>query len=118
MGKIKELETLVKQILTENPIARDSDNDLYYIIILKMRDDVLRMPLGYVLKNYHMFGLPRYESVGRVRRKVQEANPELLGSDRVEKVRKKSEAEFRAYARSCRRMEQEFIERTQQHEMQ
>lgn len=82
----------VKAILEERPETRDDDMKLYAIFIYK----VLNIPnVGFynALYNHEKYGLPSYESITRVRRKIQELEPSLCGKKR--KRRLELEEEYR-----------------------
>lgn len=98
--KAKDLEELVTKVLIENPFARDSDTELFFSVCMVICPNALAKPFGSVLRDFNSYGLPRFESIARIRRKVQAAFPELQGNRQVESWRKEKETEFREYARS------------------
>lgn len=104
MGKKKEELTkttpLVKRILIENPKARDDDMYLYVQVVKALNPDSCKMPFINVISNLKALGLPCIETVGRVRRKLQEDHPELWSSKQVKKYREEAEKDFEDYARS------------------
>ena len=99
MKSIKKTSDLVKEILIEEPKARNSDMYLYYMVCLKTDASILGKPFSQVIMNLKSLNLPPFESVGRARRKIQRAYPELAGSDVVEGYRLVNEEAFRSYAR-------------------
>ena len=53
------------------------------------------MPLAEVMTQYKYLGLPSFESVCRIRRKLQAKHPELAGNSHVRRVRAKGEKDYR-----------------------
>lgn len=90
---------IVKSILEENKMARNSDNYLYIEVCKRINPQVIHKPFMEVMSDLKAYNLPSIETVGRCRRKVVESNPELAGSSEVEVGRTLKEAEFREYAR-------------------
>jgi hypothetical protein len=52
------------------------------------------------MKHAKEMGLPCYDTVTRIRRKVQEKNPELQSDEFIAKCREENEKDFEDYARS------------------
>lgn len=103
MDKRKELKNtteLVKVILRDYPMARDSDNYLYIRVMKELNPDTCNMPFAQVMLNLKELGLPCYETVRRSRAKIQSEHPELKGTKRVQEVREENEEIFREYALS------------------
>ena len=105
MGNLKLNTTteLVKHILQEHPETRNSDNALYIPVL-----NVYGKQKGINLENMSVLrffmqikdiGIPSIETVGRCRRKIVEAHPELAGNDVVEGHRTLNEETYREYAR-------------------
>ena len=99
MEKIKNTSDLVKEILQKVPATRNSDMLLYYHVCLEIDRTVLKLPFWNVILDLKGHGLPSIETVGRARRKLQRAYPELAGSEKVECFRAVNESKFRNYAR-------------------
>ena len=100
MGKtteIKKVHTMVKEILIKSVKARNSDAYLYCKVIEKISKGASDRPFKEVIADVD---LPKYDTVTRIRRKLQEKNPNLQGSDRVRDYRTENEEAFRKYARS------------------
>lgn len=102
----KELQTiseLVEDILKRCPEARNSDNALYLQVLkekgLQKGIDLENMSVLSFFMKIKELGVPSIESVGRCRRKIVEAHPELAGNDIVEGYRVTNERTFREYAR-------------------
>lgn len=93
-------EQQVKKILETVPQTRNSDMLLYYHVCLEIDKNVLKLPFWMVLLDLKGYGLPPIGSVGRARRKLQRAFPELQACEAVKEARAENEIEFRQYARS------------------
>ena len=102
MSKSKEIQTtsdLVKKILTEDKRARNSDIYLYIKVCETLNPEALKQPFIEVQTHLKKYGLPPIETVGRCRRKITRAFPELAGNNAVEEQRMLNEEAFREYAR-------------------
>lgn len=89
------VEKLVKAILEDCPEARDDDNILMVEYCRKVGYDI-NTPYAVAL----LTGSPNRDTVTRVRRKVQERNPDLRPSENVKGRRKKAEDDWKEYVRS------------------
>lgn len=96
---LQSTSALVKEILERFPATRDNDQLLYYRVCEAINPKSLTSNWGYVLLNRKEFMIPSIETVGRCRRKLQEKNPDLRASKKVEGFRAEREAEFREYAK-------------------
>lgn len=106
MSKSKELKTttdMVKHILETVPMARNSDNHLYYWVCAMIGKqngvDIHKMSMPMFLLHLKEYGFPQFESVRRTRQKIQAEYPHLAANDRVEGQRMLNEEVFRDYAR-------------------
>ena len=99
MDDLKNTENIVRTILQDNPDARNSDNILYEAYISKVNPFVLIRPVRDYLLYFADLGIARFETISRIRRKLQETEENLRGVEQVQKWRKENEKEFRAYAR-------------------
>lgn len=99
MDNLKSITNIVLHILEEEPATRNSDHELYFHVCKVMNPYSLSLPFGAVLKARNELGIPSFESVGRIRRKVVERHPELLGCATVECGRANNEVAFREYAK-------------------
>lgn len=100
MGKSSELKRvtpMVKEILIKSVKARNSDAYLYCKVIEKVSKGASDRPFKEVIADTE---LPKYDTVTRARRKIQNSHPELVGSERVRYYRWANEETFRKYARS------------------
>lgn len=97
--KLKKIEEVVKEILTKNPVTRNSDNILYVWVLGAYNPDALDVKLSEYLMCFNDLEVPRFESVSRCRRKLQEKFPELRATEDIHKWRKENERAFRKYAK-------------------
>lgn len=88
---------MVKEVLIKSVKARNSDAYLYCKVIEKVSKGASDRPFKEVIADTE---LPKYDTVTRARRKIQEKNPDLQGSDRVRDYRTENEQAFRKYAKS------------------
>ena len=95
--KLLKLEEIIKPILEKSISARNDDFYLYYEVIKVLNAEVEWNTLGTVLKGHKELGLPNYESVTRVRRKLQATYPELE-SERTRNRRLRECKEYKEYA--------------------
>lgn len=75
---LKHYEKIVKEILEKDTRAREDDMHLWYEICNKNycgEIPLYSLPFGYVAEHSKEF--PSYETITRVRRKVQEKHPSL-----------------------------------------
>ena len=103
MNNLTNASALVKDILTENPAARDSDNLLFYLVCKKILADhgknIDTIGFGNLFLSLHKYGLPQFETVGRVRRKLQQTFPELHCSPAVAMTRASNRNAFTDYGK-------------------
>lgn len=94
MKKTLKFEPIVKDVLKRNPEARDSDNILYLEVIETIKPESSKQSIEEFLLSLNKNKLPTIESVGRMRRRIQEDNPELQGSEKTRKRRRQLEEEY------------------------
>ncbi len=103
MDNLTTVSAIVKDVLTEDPATRDSDNLLFYVvckrILAKQGEDIDTMTFGRLFLSLKGYGLPQFESVGRCRRKLQHEFPELQCSPKVAMSRALSMDTFSDYGR-------------------
>ena len=87
-------EKTIQRILEQDPAARNSDKYLW----MKLAE-TLYIDLGRPFREV-VWDMPSYESVGRIRRKLQEKHEELRAEYDVRKSRKVLEQEYREWALS------------------
>ena len=105
MRKRKELSMtseIVRELLVKDEKARNSDNYLYLQVIKKLSDEtgisIDNMGLVYFLENLSNLPFPCFETVRRVRAKVQELHPEFGSSERVKYFKAKNREAYTEYA--------------------
>lgn len=94
---IEKTEAMVERLLEENIATRNSDYYLFAVICTNiMQRPPSQISLLEVATNIK---LPKYETVTRARRKVQERRPELC-SERAKAARAKQERVFKEYSQN------------------
>ena len=93
--EFKQTRKIVKNILTDYPQTRNSDNALYIKVVAAINPQANDRPFANVLSNLEELGLPCFETVRRTRQKIQEEIPELRACDIVADFRTAREEEFR-----------------------
>lgn len=97
MSRLKTLEDKVRAVLERDPKARDDDRILTLDVWTNLYGINPWSPVSEVLRNKD---LPSQESLGRVRRKIQETDVSLRGTKAKEDVRMKAQADFIEYAKT------------------
>lgn len=97
--KLNTMAIKVEEILRTKSNARDDDNVLYAYFLNSLGVSVRRMSFWEITRRVVNGDLPSMESVGRVRRKVQELNPELIGTAEKRKIRYKAINDYKEFAR-------------------
>jgi hypothetical protein len=97
MARVSKYEDTVLTVLQEHKDSRGDDKILYYWVLKELGFDT-QVSMARFLFNPNY---PNYESVTRVRRKLQETHPELV-SENDKKRRDLAEDDFIEYARSHR----------------
>lgn len=95
---MKNYYSTVRQILLENPAARDDDMLLYGAFLAKFMIISVDETFYHVMQTAKARKIPSYESITRARRKVQEQEPLLQGKRR--KQRMEEEAIYHDYYRN------------------
>lgn len=95
MGRISKYENVVRAILENSPASRGNDKILYYLV-LKHLGYSTTVTLGTFLTDD---SFPNWESITRVRRRLQEVHPELLPPEKIKRMRADAEVDFIEYAR-------------------
>lgn len=102
---IKNVTMIVRGILEKEPQTRDDDYLLWLraieaVAAEKGYKNITRsLSVDGFLSNIKTLPLPKYSTVGRIRRRFQATTPELRGTERTRKARKKKEQEFREFAK-------------------
>ena len=99
MKDMKTTENIVKELLTDNVLARNNDDYLTLRVYGRINPDAITKPLQFVLTNRKALGLPSLKSIERARRKLQRKYPELSANGLVEAYRQQNENDYKAYAR-------------------
>jgi len=88
---MKDITTIVEQVLRDHEDARDSDFRAIGWVIKITRPDLMPMSFSAVLWNHKALGLPSFESITRARRKLQHDKPELRGKVYEKRLAKQTE---------------------------
>ena len=100
-NRLYKLEDVVKPILEINPIARRDDFELVlrvYEKLLGYSDYVDSMSFRELMHNHIVLDLPPFESITRVRRKLQQMYPELRSEEDNQMIRTNETATYIEYA--------------------
>lgn len=103
---ISKYKDLTRKILLEKPYTRESDNYLYLEVITSISEtrgyNIHLMSLSDVMNLAENGQIPGYDTIARLRRKVQDEEPDLMCSRSVRAMRKEREREVREWARENR----------------
>lgn len=97
MGKLDTLEEQVREVLKRDPKARDNDRVLTLDVWVNIYGVNPWSPVAEVMRNKD---LPSQESLGRVRRKIQQTDESLRGTKYKEKIRMDAQVDYITYAES------------------
>lgn len=107
--KIERLEDEIQTILEYNEPARADDMTLYYDYALShVKDEVMDLGTGWLAKVFRdrkyraTHGIHGYESVSRIRRKLQADYPKLRPSAEAIAIRKMHNKTIKEYVRGER----------------
>ncbi len=96
MGRLDTLEEQVREVLKKDPKARDDDR----VLTLDVWCNVYKVnpwsPICEVMRNKN---LPSQESLGRVRRKIQQTDESLRGSKHKEAIRIEAQSDYMNYSK-------------------
>ena len=95
MDRLKTKEAMVRAVLERIPRTRDDDRELTLQVHMIFYGVNPYAPYCEVM---HNDGLPSQETLGRVRRKIQETDESLRGTKAKEKIRMKEQMTFIEYA--------------------
>lgn len=105
---LEKTKVIVEKILETDECARNSDTYLYRIVLYKYGQEIGidfgAMPTDIFFKVKDELGVPKFKSVERARRKVQEEHPELEGCKKVKKQRKINESIYKEFAITRRKL--------------
>ena len=97
--KLKTLEQIVLETLTEKPETQKDDFILILKVYEKLTDkDTMGQSFSVLMTYHNDFGLPPFESVRRCRQKVQAKHPELVDPSTA-KHRHKLIVDYKEYAK-------------------
>lgn len=99
MSRLNTLEDMVRLVLEKDPKARDDDRVLTLDVWCNIFGITPWSPVSEVMRNKD---LPSQESLGRVRRKIQQKDETLRGSKAKEAIRMDAQADYLEYANSDR----------------
>lgn len=95
MGRISKYENVVRCVLMQKAATRSDDKLLYYWVLRAEG-----FSTGIALETFLLSGnYPNYDSISRVRRKLQEKYPELRPPKNDQIRRQEAEEDFIEYAR-------------------
>lgn len=97
MGRLDTLEDIVRLVLEKDPKARDDDRVLTLDVWCNIFGINPWSPVCEVMRNKN---LPSQESLGRVRRKIQQRDETMRGSKQKEKIRMGAQEDYLEYANS------------------
>lgn len=97
MGRLDTLEDMVRLVLEKDPKARDDDRVLTLDVWCNIFGINPWSPVSEVMRNKD---LPSQESLGRVRRKIQQRDETMRGSKQKEKIRMGAQEDYLEYANS------------------
>lgn len=97
-ARLYSIQKLVEELLYQFPDTRNSDALLYLMVCKAIKPNSDKLPLEKILLERENLGLPKYASVGRARRKLQEYNSELRATENVIDGRYEEYKEYKKYA--------------------
>ncbi|MBO5971329.1 MAG: hypothetical protein J6S14_22880 [Clostridia bacterium] len=65
------LTEIIADIMLNDENARNSDIHLYHAVCKKIAPAAMSVPFGVMIENLNHYGLPTYDTVTRLRRKIQ-----------------------------------------------
>lgn len=103
----KTVENTITQILEKNTKARNDDMLLYvhYVFVVMPKVAIVPNCMEKVFSDnrYRISnGLAPYETVSRIRRKVQEIRRDLRPTEEAKEEKRRAEKEYRKYARGIK----------------
>ena len=99
MRDMRRIQEIVEECLRDNKATRSSDRYLYYNVIQRLKPSLLYTTVRVFLLNGEDMGFPKFDSISRIRRKLQAKYPELRAVEVVEDMRNKRKDEFEKYAK-------------------
>lgn len=106
MDNLKNNRALVKRILEENPITRNSDSLLELEVLKALAKgrgtDLKLISVETFMKNRNNWKFPKSETIRRNRQLIQAKYPELAASDPIDAHRLANEERVRDYVRNAK----------------
>lgn len=106
MDKMKNNRALVKRILEEKPITRNSDSLLELEVVKAIAKshgtDLNMISVVTFMKNRNNWKFPKSETIRRNRQLIQAKYPELAAEDPVDAYRLVNEERVRNYVRGAK----------------
>lgn len=88
---MKDLNEIVKKVLTTSKEARDDDFKVIGYVIKELNPKAMKLTLGQALWNHAELDLPSFETIRRTRQKIQHDHPELRGELYLKRMEKQAE---------------------------
>ena len=98
MDELKHITAIVKYILETEPDTRNNDGLLYVKVCKLYNPSIDLFPFGTVFANVRCFDIPPYNSVDRIRRRIQAKYEHLKACKTVKEYRAENEIKHKAYA--------------------
>lgn len=88
---MKDLNEIVKKVLTTSKEARDDDFKVIGYVIKELNPMAMKLTLGQALWNHTELDIPSFETIRRTRQKIQHDHPELRGDLYLKRMEKQAE---------------------------
>lgn len=88
---MKDLNDLIKKILTEHKEARDDDFKVIGYVVKALNPEAMQLTFAQTLWNHSKLDLPSFETIRRTRQKIQHDHPELRGELYLKRMEKQTE---------------------------
>lgn len=83
----KKLKSIVRNLLeTNSHKCRDYDLNLSYLVLLEFKPDISSLTVQQLFQLMNKGEVPRYDSITRCRRRLQQLYPELRGENYIERI--------------------------------
>ena len=99
MDNLGKLEDIVTEVLQEHPMTRGSDSLLYAVVCEFINPTACKLAFTTVMMRRSELGLPKFDSVSRVRRKIQEKDDSLRPPEDITDGRFQNWKKVRRYVR-------------------
>lgn len=97
-NRLHKLEDVVKPILESCPETRGDDFLLVYNVYMRLNPSLNNKKFRDIIFNHKSLGLPPFESITRVRRKLQLINKELRPCEEIDTARINDTSTYIEYA--------------------